>query len=663
MAKTRKLIVKLAKMITDNMDVKLGLCDISKRADYKLLDTLVNDDQAEIMLAMGRRKPTTAKELAEKVRFDEEYIQKMLDELADIGVIEYNWHNEDRHKQYTVPVYVVGSVENLVLNDKIFEEHPEVADWFYELGEKPLEMISHMLPPGGAGIGFHVIPVEKAIPKESKSLDIEKISYWLDKYRNQLAIGDCVCRKSMIERGEGCGEIPDLGCISVGDYADYLVETGKSHRATYDEVVALLQRAEDNGYMHQITNGDGGQDIFAICNCSVGNCFAIRCSQQFNNQNASASAYRAVVEKEKCVACGKCEEVCPAGAVRLGQKLCTKEGPVQYAHEPQPYDTKGWSSKNWHKDYRDRNQINCYEGGTAPCKAGCPSHISIQGVLQLYKEGRYLDALKLLRQDNPFPSMCGTSCDKRCEKVCMRNSIDYSMEISDTMAKLADMEEQYKDELIPVKVRNKGENKDYESAVAVVGTGYAELSCAYYLANMSYPVTVFGDEFNINGAEKYVLEKMGVKFAKGTPNKDEFAEIYPDGTGIVKKDPSSQTEEGHEAAITIHRAIHKGNSLTLARDPREFKAFKRREVVIPMEQIKVHECLSCGASYVDPNRCIGCGICTTRCMFDAIHLERSHPEYVNYCSVDEAVMNTVLNGAKRAAHIVIKDIKEKRAAK
>lgn len=77
----------------------------------------------------------------------------------------------------------------------------------------------------------------------------------------------------MISKDQGCGEIEDDCCILVGDYAQYLVETGKARAASYQEVLDVLQRAEDCGYMHQITNGEGPDEIFGICNCTVGSCW------------------------------------------------------------------------------------------------------------------------------------------------------------------------------------------------------------------------------------------------------------------------------------------------------------------------------------------------------------------------------------------------------
>lgn len=123
--------------------------------------------------------------------------------------------------------------------------------------------------------------------------------------------------------------------------ATYIVETGRGEYITYDEAMEIFKKAEDNGFVHQITNIDGEQKIFGICNCNVNVCNALRTSQLFNTPNMSRSAYVARVETDQCVACGRCVEYCPAGAVKLGQKLCTKDGPVEYPRQELP-DAVKW---------------------------------------------------------------------------------------------------------------------------------------------------------------------------------------------------------------------------------------------------------------------------------------------------------------------------------
>ena len=654
----RPLIVRLARMITDCMDAKFGLVSIDEtRPEYWMLDELLTDDMARIALKMGVRKPTTPDVLAKKLGWEEDKVQKLLDEMADIGIIEFNWKNVDRRKQYELPIFVVGSTENLMMSEKMTAEHPRIAEFFENMSRMPLEPIAGMVPPGGAGLGFHAIPVERSIPHKSEAVEIEKLSFWLDKYKNQLAIEPCGCRKARILQGEGTGEMYEDTCIAVGDYADYLVQTGRGRKADLDEVLALLKRCENNGYMHQITNGYGRDEIFGICNCTVGSCFALRCSQLFNAPNLSASCYRATVDSSKCVACGKCSEVCPAGAVRLGQKLNTKDGPVEYPKQRIATGAVGWSKEKWSPDYRNINQRNCYESGTSPCKAACPAHVSVQAVMKFVQEDHYLAALKLLRMDDPFPSLCA-ECTRPCEKACIRGCVDYPMEISETMKMLADKEAEYRDSLIPKKVRLNGTDEDYKQKIAVTGGGADALSCAYFLAVSGYPVTVFTDTVCCNDSEKYIMEKLGVCFTEGSPDPADFAAVYPDAFRAESSDPAGLIEGGREASVSIHRSIH-GHSLNIARDPRDFIPMNRENIVLDAASLKEHKCLECGAAHVDENRCIGCGICTTRCMTGAIRIERSHPEFENYVPYEKAKINTVINGVKKTVISVIRSPEKK----
>ncbi|MCF0137622.1 MAG: FAD-dependent oxidoreductase [Oscillospiraceae bacterium] len=909
MAELRPLIVKTAKMITDSMDAKIGIVKMDEnRPEYRMLDRILTDDMARLALKMGVRKPTTPAELAKKLKWEEEKVQKLLDEMAETGFVEYNRHNADRHKQYVIPVFIVGSGENFMLNKKLMEEDPAATGSFMErMTYLPLELLAGMVPPGGGGLGFHVIPVENAIPNDSMSMDIEHLSHWLEKYRDQLGVVPCVCRRSMRTQGQGCGELEDNVCIVVGDYSDYLIETGKEcRRVSYDDIVALLKRTEENGYMHQITNGDGPDDIFAICNCHVGSCYGLRCSQLFNAPNMSASAYRAEVDPKNCVACGKCVEVCPAGAAKLGQKLCrTGEGQISYPKQELPDGHLRWGKDKWNYNYRDDNQINCYDSGTAPCKTACPAHIAVQGYVKMAAQGRYDEALKLIKLDNPFPAVCGSICNRRCENNCTRAKVDNAVAVDEIKKFIARRELNAETRYIPKKVRHKGDETDYTEKIAVIGAGPAGLSCAYFLAEMSYPVTVFDRnpvpggmlsmgipsfrlEKDVLNAEIDVLREMGVEFRCGvevgrditieqlrsegykgfclaigaqksvspgiageelrgvfggvdflrevnlggspaigrrcavigggnvavdvvrtalrmgaeeayivyrrskedmpadpaeleeavaegalvrylnTPveilgedgrvcglrvelmepgEPDSKGRHRPVGTGVfetieldsvisaigqqidwggldtgrleknatgtaIADEVTLQTSQedifvcgdvytgpkfaidaiaaGREAAVSLHRYVHPGQSLTLARNRRQFIALNRDNVslspesfdaparqqvchdrkkaktmsddrmVFTEEQVRAEasRCLGCGATVVDQNKCIGCGLCTTRCRFDAIHLVRNHPEFAHYINGDYSKAAIALYGAKKAARIAIKDIKD-----
>ena len=362
-----------------------------------------------------------------------------------------------------------------------------------------------------AEIALHVIPVEKAIETENQSVDVEHISHWLKKYEGKYAAGPCSCRMSRAKLGEGCGDDAEDWCIGVGDMADYLVETNKGHYVTYDQVLEILQRAEDNGFVHQITNIDGENKIFAICNCNVNICNALRTSQLFNTPNMSRSAYIAKVDKAQCVACGRCVEYCPAGAVKLGQKLCTKDGgTVTYPRQELPDKIK-WGPEKWSPDYRDKNRINCYDAGTAPCKTACPAHIAVQGYLKLAAQGRYKDALALIKKENPFPAVCGHVCNRRCEDACTRGTIDRAVAIDEVKKFIAHQDLIAEHRYVAPKVipSNKG---GFDEKIAIIGGGPAGLSCAYYLAEKGYTPTVFEKNEKpggmlVYGIPSYKLEK------------------------------------------------------------------------------------------------------------------------------------------------------------
>lgn len=898
MAEERKLILKLGQMITDRVGVKVTVND----PEYWGLAEVLTDEMAEVCLAMKVRKPMRLEEIAKKCGKDKKRVEELLQEMSVIGMIEYNWENEDHHKQYVLPMFVPGCAEFMMMNEKLVEEHPILADFFENMSRLPLEKVTPMVPPGGSGIGMHVIPVEKAIPAQQQSASVEHISHWLKKYQDKYAVGACSCRRQQRVRGEGCGEIEGDLCIGVGDMADYLVETNKGHYIDYDEVLEILERAERNGFVHQITNIDGEDKIFAICNCAPGVCNALRTSQLFNTPNMSASAYRAHVEKDKCVACGQCVEVCPVGAAKLGQKLCTKEGVIEYPKALLP-DTEKWGPDKWDKNYRDNAKINCYDTGTAPCKTACPAHLPVQGYVKMAGEGRYMDALKLIKHENPFPAVCGAICNKRCEEACTRATIDQAVAIDEIKKFIAEQELKAENRYIPLCENHEG--KMFPEKIAVIGAGPAGMSAAFYLRIKGYPVTVFEKEARaggmlMNGIPSYRLEKniieaeidvlreMGIEFKynvevgkditiqqlrdegykafyvaigaqggrmAGIPGEDgegvltgveflrnvnldeenervdgrtvvigggnvaidvartairtgsqevtmvslekreempaaqdeiqeaeeeniqilnswgpkeillengkvkgivlkkcvsvfdenhRFSPIYDeeevmtiecehvllsigqsiqwnhllDGTKVelnhnetVIADPVTyQTAEpdifvggdvytgpkfaidaiaaGKEGCVSIHRFVHEGHSLTLARDLRKFveldknnldieefdnakrqipgkkagvatETFRDLRSTFTEEQIKTEakRCLGCGASIVDENKCIGCGLCTTRCEFDAIHLTRDIPEASKMRTAENKLKGILPYAAKRAIKIKLNKMK------
>ena len=530
----REVIMKLAKMVTDRVPQKLGMKKLTKYdPEYWGLAALCTDEMAEMALKLGGvRKPKTLDQMVKITGKDPKYVEEILEQLAYAGVVEYNWENPEHVKQYVLPMFVPGSAEFSNMNAKIFEEHPEMGRFFERMSRLPLEKITPMVPEGGAGIGMHVIPVEKAIEMENQSISIEHISHWLDKYDGKYAASPCSCRRSRTAYEEGCADDPESWCIAVGDMADYVVETNKGGRyITREEALEIFKQAEDNGFVHQITNIDGEDKIFAICNCNVNVCYALRTSQLFNTPNLSRSAYVAKVNPQDCVACGRCVEFCPAGAVKLGQKLCKKDGSeVTYPKHVLPSEKK-WEPEMWDEDYRDKNRINCYDTGTAPCKTACPAHIAVQGYLKMAAQGRYTDALALIKKNNPLPAVCGHICNRRCEDACTRGTIDEAIAIDEVKKFIAAQDLNAETRYIPKKVVPAVKGY-FDEKIAIIGGGPAGLSCAFYLAEKGYKPTIFEKNERAGGmlvygipsfklekdvvqAEIDVIREMGVDIKTG----------------------------------------------------------------------------------------------------------------------------------------------------
>jgi len=259
-------------------------------------------------------------------------------------------------------------------------------------------------------------------------------------------------------------------------------------------------------------------------------------------------------------------EACPAGAVKLGQKLCDKEGcEITYPRMPLPGD-QPWGEHMWTHNYRDVNRINCYDAGTAPCKTACPAHIGIQGYLQLAKEGRYEDALALIKKDNPLPAVCGHVCNRRCEDACTRGTIDEAVAIDEVKRFIAERDLNAETRFIPKKTipSLKG---GFEEKIAIIGAGPAGLSCAYFLALTGYKPTIFEKNAEPGGMLRYgipsyklekdllaaeidVIRQLGVEIRCGV-------EV---GKDVTIEDLREQGYKGFYAAIGCQRGRKPGIS-------------------------------------------------------------------------------------------------------
>ncbi|SHK28438.1 NADPH-dependent glutamate synthase beta chain [Clostridium cavendishii DSM 21758] len=489
--------------------------------EYKVLEPVVTDEMAEIGMYLEFRKKKSAEEVAAECGKSVEETAKLLWDLAVAGVCFVN--EIDGVDRYWFDLWVPGQMEMIVNhpNRKDIENYKQIAEAFEAYGRKKAPMTAGVFSVGTGPM--RVIPIETAIEGETRRASYEEVSRYLNE-NTVFSVSDCSCRTSREAMGEGCGHLKEDMCIQLGHAAEYYIRTGRGRKITREEAFDIIKRAEENGLMHQIPNADGPGHTHAICNCCGCSCYATRLAGMFRNNDMVRSNYVSKVDKDKCVACGECVQVCPVNALKLGQKLCTKTPIVEKKQEDFAHNTE-WGEDKWDVDHRI-NRKNVVETGTSPCKTNCPAHISVQGYIKLASQGRYKEALELIKHENPFPAVCGRICPRKCESACTRGEIDEAVAVDDIKKFLAEQDLNMEHRYVPKK------RHDYGKKIAIVGAGPSGLSCAFYLAIDGYKVTVFEKQPVLGGmltlgipsyrlekdvinAEIDVLRELGVEFKTG----------------------------------------------------------------------------------------------------------------------------------------------------
>ena len=493
-----------------------------KSWEYIFFDRMLTDEMVDFLLKMKLRTPYYIKDLAALEGMELEATAKLADEIAHIGIIEYT-SDDDGVDMVLLPVFAPGSMETTTMEVWRTDKYPEIAPAFTNYILDLQKKIAPFVPMGSALM--RAIPVEKAIENEPKRVKYEEVSYWLDKAGDSIAIAQCECRRLRRMVGEGTADLEGEWCMELGKYAESCIRMGKARRISRAEAEEILHHAEELGYVHQLSNIDGPDFSLFICNCSWDSCMALKTSWYTQSPSLSRSNYVADVNAEKCVACGCCVEVCPQNAVKLGQKLCQKQ-PVKIAKTAIPDNTLFFGKKHWQTDFLTARANVVPETGTAPCKVNCPAHIAVQGYLKMAAQGRYRDALELIKKENPVPAVCGSVCHRFCEEVCTRGDVDQPIAIDEVKKFIARQELNAEHRFVPKKIFNDGKR------IAVIGAGPAGLSCAYYLAVYGHQVTVFDKnpvpggmmalgipsfrlEKDTLNAEIDILRELGVQFKCG----------------------------------------------------------------------------------------------------------------------------------------------------
>ncbi len=194
---------------------------------------------------------------------------------------------------------------------------------------------------------------------------------------------------------------------------------------------------------------------------------------QAGSFNLSVLKHPTFVQADKCNACGDCQAVCP---VQLPDEFNGSLGPRKVIHKLYPQTIP--------------NVYTIDKGAPPPCRATCPAHVNVQGYVALIGQRKYREAVDLIRQRHPLPSVCGRVCHHPCESKCNRRELDEGVSVNALKRFAADHERDRR--------RREGVAWPRVDAatltgpkVAVVGAGPAGLTAAHDLARTGHRVTVF----------------------------------------------------------------------------------------------------------------------------------------------------------------------------
>ena len=485
----------------------------------KIIKKLISEEECELGMHLTR-KPISAEDYAKKVGKPEKDVADMLWHMADRGTIFAHFVNDKPY--YRLAPFVPGIYEYLM--DKRTMDK-EMAEYFVTAMEEVAWIATNVSQMDG-GL-MKVVPVRQELMAQPKILSHEDVMTYINN-SDKFTVADCACRYALKMVGRGCDHPVEGMCLQMGPHAEYYIKTGRGKEVTKEEAIELLNKAAEAGLVHTVFGTEGTPDETSyICNCCGCSCSGLRVMRQYGGGATCTSNFRAKINDDKCVACGGCVDVCPMNAIKLGDGLCkAKEEQVE------KYDTSWdtlWGKRKWDYNYRVRAIVT--DKGTAPCKTRCPAHISVQGYIQKASEGKYTEALELIKKDNPFPAVCGRICPHPCESECTRGTVDESLAIDAIKMFIADQDLNADVRYIP-KIREYDQTVKADKKIAVVGSGPAGLSCAYYLAVEGYKVSVFEKEKVLGGmltlgipsyrldkdvinAEIDILKELGVEFLTG----------------------------------------------------------------------------------------------------------------------------------------------------
>lgn len=279
-----------------------------------LLKELFNEEEARAALNTSPLSPESPATVAEKIGEDSEHTARLLDKMADKGLIYCS--ERDGEKWYKTIQLVPGIFELQFMKGEYTERAKKLArvfDAYFEIlapregGESPL-----LTEPGKHFA--RVIPIEQTVASDLSVFAFEEAVKYVDE-ADTISVATCYCRHERRLLDHGC-EYPDEVCLQFGPFAKFVSKRGFGREISHEEAREILKKSADAGLI--ATSSNTRDRIDFICNCCTCCCGILRGVSAFNAPVRTISSnYEAVVDADACTGCGTCVERCQMDAITL----------------------------------------------------------------------------------------------------------------------------------------------------------------------------------------------------------------------------------------------------------------------------------------------------------------------------------------------------------
>lgn len=266
--------------------------DTEDKLVLRILERLMTPQEVEIGCHM-EEEHESVETIAKRIGMEPDKLKPILEEMARKGVIR------GLHGEYAL----IGMFAAGMYDYQVHRLDPETV-WLFE--EYFTTKWGEVLATNKVGL-LRVVPIHQTIPAESQILIYEEVERGI-KESKEIALVNCVCKASMRAIGKGCNYPYEEMCILLDPEASSYIEYGRGRRATKEEALAVLRKAEDAGLVHCAINV---QAAGAVCNCCSCCCQYLRGILELKVPNAVAySNFVVELKEDKCNGCGDCVERC-----------------------------------------------------------------------------------------------------------------------------------------------------------------------------------------------------------------------------------------------------------------------------------------------------------------------------------------------------------------